>query len=698
MTLWNLLTGAGSSSKSSSPGAAVEGRPSNASEASVESFTTADRNPRLSEESGGSFSSSIEPFVAMCERTINNDVDNSLEPPPHHGRDDRSSDGGASTRNAGVPSPHTGGISWIAHRNKKAEREEMMQKIKAGKSSEVFTSRNPCRGGRPVPDTSGMTTTAPSQESFGAEEKDEGTNNNEEEMAGIRGGGGGDGVVGGGASDMDPNRESVSNRTTPRLPFEVSPTHNTDGMTDPKQSENKSDTKHPPRSTVPDSSKNHTTINTKTKRPPSSKESSSPNQQPSTKKLRSTISNANTNNPKLPSVRAFTAASVSGNERSNIEQHSTPTVAAVATTETTRSTTNTTNTTGSSRRNTTDDDTKDSNGIASSARSEHDASTEQDGASHADRMEDDLGIVKASTATNTTTTVTVSTMRTSNKNDDGNKILTIGNAVKIVNVNGKRRIIEAETEEEEEEEQEQEQEQEEQAKNEETNVSLDENVSIFKASNATNTTTAFAVPTTSTTNKNDDSNNFPANDNTGGTVDVNNGSKQRRTETHAEEVAEAEAEEEEEEPASSVMIKERKSADTNSGNTSKAKSDTATVSEQTISNDRTCGGSIIASSSENTTTALHELDTATDGEQSPTKDNSRSNKPCVPTPSEASSIAFKSSVADNFVGPQLAAASGNYRDHIPNKRKFLNHEIEMNLCSTLVRLTPFILSLVIFEF
>ena len=65
-----------------------------------------------------------------------------------------------------------------------------------------------------------MTTTAPSQESFGAEEKDEGTNKNEKEVAGIRGGD--DGVGGGGATNMDHNRESVTNRTTTQVPFEVS--------------------------------------------------------------------------------------------------------------------------------------------------------------------------------------------------------------------------------------------------------------------------------------------------------------------------------------------------------------------------------------------------------------------------------------------------------------------------------------------
>ena len=198
-----------------------------------------------------------------------------------------------------------------------------MQKIKAGKSSEVFTSRNPRRGGHLFPDTSGITTTAPSQESFGAEEKDEGTNNNEKEVAGTRGDGG-DGIGGGGATDMDHNRELVSNRTITKVPFDKSPTHNKERKIDPPQGENKSDTtercyKDPPRSPLPDVPKNPSTINTKTKRPPSSKESSSPNQQPSTKKLRSTISNANTNNPKLSTARVFTAASVSGSKRSNIE-------------------------------------------------------------------------------------------------------------------------------------------------------------------------------------------------------------------------------------------------------------------------------------------------------------------------------------------------------------------------------------------
>ena len=153
---------------------------------------------------------------------------------------------------------------------------------------------------------------------------------------------------------------------------------------------------------------------------------------------------------------------------------------------------------------------------------------EQDGASHADHMEDDVGIVKASTATNTTTTVAVSTTSTSNQNDDGNNIPTDGNAVKIVHFKGKRRIIEiraeevaeAKAEEEDEEEEEQEQEQEEPDKDEETNVCLDEDVSIFKASNATNTTTKFAVSTTSATNKNDDGNNITTNDNTGKAVAV----------------------------------------------------------------------------------------------------------------------------------------------------------------------------------
>ena len=139
----------------------------------------------------------------------------------------RSYDGGAAARSAGIPSPHAGDeeprirnqskrdvfsllsdysspqlrnlSSSIANYKKVCDGNKANSKKSAppknhsastshpSKAVSGISSRNPHRDGRQFSDTSGMTTTAPSQESFGAEEKDEGTNNNEKEVAVIDG-------------------------------------------------------------------------------------------------------------------------------------------------------------------------------------------------------------------------------------------------------------------------------------------------------------------------------------------------------------------------------------------------------------------------------------------------------------------------------------------------------------------------------